>query len=242
MKKLFVIIGVLAIIFFGMVIYRNTANKSNVTVQEVENIEKYISKIYMWKEITNQALPTLENNNEADELWTWEVVKKNLEEFELSYDDIQNKAKELFGVEFSKQFPKEGNKSFIYDETIDKYITTQTDLDTQDDTFLLSDIKKSKNEYIVEITEYLEDYSLEESIIIRNIQGEEIGKVNTNDNESSIQNLVKNNSSRFSKKKVYFIWTVFFIVLLTYNSENANIILIRYELDDNRKKTGCSSQ
>ena len=68
---------------------------------------------------------------------------------------------------------------------------------------LLSDIKKSKNEYIVEITEYLEDYSLEESIIIRNIQGEEIGKVNTNDNESSIQNLVKNNSSRFSKKKVY---------------------------------------
>ena len=70
-------------------------------------------------------------------------------------------------------------------------------------TFLLSDIKKSKNEYIVEITEYLEDYSLEESIIIRNIQGEEIGKVNTNDNESSIQNLVKNNSSRFSKKKVY---------------------------------------
>jgi len=68
---------------------------------------------------------------------------------------------------------------------------------------LLSDIKKSKNEYIVEITEYLEDYSLEESIIIRNIQGEEIGKVNTNDNESSIRNLVKNNSSRFSKKKVY---------------------------------------
>ena len=72
-----------------------------------------------------------------------------------------------------------------------------------EDTFLLSDIKKSKNEYIVEITEYLEDYSLEESIIIRNIQGEEIGKVNTNDNESSIRNLVKNNSSRFSKKKVY---------------------------------------
>ena len=203
MKKLFVIIGVLAIIFFGMVIYKNTANKSNVTVQEVENIEKYISKIYMWKEITNQALPTFENINDADELWIWEVVKKNLEEFELSYDDIQNKAKELFGTEFSKQFPKEGTKSFIYDETIDKYITTQTDLDTQEDTFLLSDIKKSKNEYIVEITEYLEDYSLEESIIIRNIQGEKIGKVNTNDNESSIQNLVKNNSSRFSKKKVY---------------------------------------
>ena len=106
MKKLFVIIGVLAIIFLGMVIYRNTANKSNVTVQEVENIEKYISKIYMWKEITNKALPTFENINDADELWTWEVVKKNLEEFELSYDDIQNKAKELFGVEFSKQFTK----------------------------------------------------------------------------------------------------------------------------------------
>ena len=52
MKKLFVIIGVLAIIFLGMVIYRNTANKSNVTVQEVENIEKYVERNYK-SSITN---------------------------------------------------------------------------------------------------------------------------------------------------------------------------------------------
>ena len=158
MKKLFVIIGVLAIIFFGMIIYRNTVNKSNVTVQEVENIEKYISKIYMWKEITNQALPTFENINDADELWTWEVVKKNLEEFELSYDDIQNKAKELFGVEFSKQFPKEGTEYIQYNDELGKYLTSGIGLDALDDCFLIKNIKKTKSGYEVEIVEYLEDY------------------------------------------------------------------------------------
>lgn len=54
-----------------MVIYRNTANKSNVTVQEVENIEKYISKIYMWKELQIKHYQRFENIKDADELWTW---------------------------------------------------------------------------------------------------------------------------------------------------------------------------
>lgn len=203
MKKLFIIIGVLAIIFLAMIIHKNTDNKSNITVQEVENIEKYISKIYMWKEITNQALPTFDNVNNADELWIWEAVKKNLEEYELSYENIQNKSKELFGQAFEKQFPKEGTTGISYDQISDKYFATETDLDAQEDVFLLNNINKNNDQYIVDIVEYIEDYSSEENIIIRNIQGEEIAKENINDNNLDIQNVVKNNIDRFSKKRIY---------------------------------------
>ena len=79
MKKMLVIIVILAMILVSMIIYKNIAINKNksVNVQEVEQIEEYISKIYMWKEITKEALPTFENINNANELWVWEVIKKN---------------------------------------------------------------------------------------------------------------------------------------------------------------------
>lgn len=112
MKKMFIIIIVLAIIFVGMVFYKNNAinSKNSVNVSEIDNIEEYISKIYMWREVTNEALPEFDNINNANELWIWEAVKKNLEEYELSYENIEEKAKELFGDEFTKEFPKERNR------------------------------------------------------------------------------------------------------------------------------------
>ena len=84
MKKMLVIIVILAMILVSMIIYKNIAINKNksVNVQEVEQIEEYISKIYMWKEITKEALPTFENINNANELWLWEVIKKNLETYE----------------------------------------------------------------------------------------------------------------------------------------------------------------
>lgn len=71
MKKMLVIIVILAMILVSMIIYKNIAINKNksVNVQEVEQIEEYISKIYMWKEITKEALPTFENINNANELW-----------------------------------------------------------------------------------------------------------------------------------------------------------------------------
>ena len=72
-----------------------------------------------------------------------------------------------------------------------------------EDNFLLNNIEKNKEGYVVEIVEYLEDYSEENSVIIRNLQEEEIGRVGTNDSETKMQEIVKNNIDRFSKKKVY---------------------------------------
>lgn len=205
MKKLFIIIGILAIIFVGMLIYKNTTitNKNNVNVQEIEKIENYISSIYMWKEITNYALPSFDNVNNADELWVWEVIKRNIEDYKIDYWQIEAKSKEIFGDEFNKKFPKNGTSGLVYNNEIDKYIATEVDLDEQEDNFLLNHIEKRDDEYIVEIIEYLEDYSSSENIIIRNIQGEEIGRISPNESETKAQEIVKNNESRFSRKKVY---------------------------------------
>ena len=123
MKKMVVIIVILAIILAGMIIYKKAAvgTKDDISIGEIKEIETYITKIYLWKEITNEALPVFENINEANETWVWEAVKTNLEEFQVSSQDIQNKAKELFGENFTKEFPKEGNNSYEYDQETDKY-------------------------------------------------------------------------------------------------------------------------
>lgn len=210
MKRLLAIICVLLVIFIGMYIYKNNQNQNNVTISEVKEIEEYINKIYMWQEITEEALPKFDNINNAPELWIWEVVKKNLEEYELSYEEIQEKAIEIFGENFKKQFPKEGSEYIYYDENIGKYITTGIGLDTLDDVFYIKEIKKNKNKYEVEIIEYLEDYEnamgIEENeiydIYIKNLEEETIATIKSNENETKIIDTVKENINKFTSKKI----------------------------------------
>ena len=208
MKKLMVIMLILATIFVGMIVYKNLAIKANnnINIQEVKEIETYITKIYMWKEITDEALPAFENINEANDIWLWEVVKKNLEEYELSYEQIEEKAKELFGNDFTKDFPREGIEYLKYDEQTDKYYPEGRGLDEKEDCFLLSKIEKTKDGYEVEIIEYLEDYSNvitkeNDMIIIETLKGEKIGKIK-NTEEEKAKEFVKVNMDKFSKKKL----------------------------------------
>ena len=207
MKKLIVIIIILAIVFVGMIIYKNIAinTSNNISIQEINQIETYITRIYMWKEITQEALPYFEDINQVNDTWMWEVVKKNLEDYEFFYEEIQEKAKDLFGENLTKEFPKEGTEYIIYDEKIDKYYAVGMGLDQLEDCFLLNEIHKTKDGYEVEIVEYLEDYSQtlneEETIIIRNIDEEEIGKINSTE-EEQVKEMVKNNLDKLSKKKI----------------------------------------
>ena len=208
-KKILTVLGIALIILLtiliGMIIYKNTlvGAKNNISVKEIEEIQNYISKIYMWKEVTIEALPEFEDVNQVDELWIWEVVKKNLEEYEITKEKIEAKAKEILGENFKKSFPEEGNKSFEYDDTLNKYVATETILDEKEDTFLLNNIIKTKEGYQVEIIEYLEDYSEDNKVIIKNFNEEELGRVNTNESETKIKEIVKNNKERFNKKKIY---------------------------------------
>lgn len=204
MKKMLIIIAILLLILVGMIIYRKQAigTKNNINVQDIKQIEEYITKIYGWKEITKQALPEFENINQASELWIWGIVKKNLDEYELTYDQINNKAEELFGEEFKNQFPKEGNELIEYDEQTSKYYNLDMEMDNKEDSFLLDKVEKTKEGYTARIIEYEEDYSNENSIIITNTNEEEIGRVSNNDNETKIQEIVKQNMDRFTKKEI----------------------------------------
>ena len=214
MKKLLAIICILLVIFVGMFIYKNNINQNNITVSEVQQIEDYISKIYMWQEITEEALPKFDNINNAPDLWIWEVVKKNLENYELSYDEIQEKAIQIFGDDFKKQFPKEGSEYIYYNEDLDKYITTGIGLDTEDDMFYIKKINKTKDEYEVEIVEYLEDYEnsmgLEDEnevydIYIKNLDQETVTTIKSNEGETRAIEVVKENIDKFTTKTVKLI-------------------------------------
>ena len=211
MKKLVAIICVLLVIFIGMYINKTKSSQKIVTASEVEKVEEYISKIYMWKEVTEEALPEFNNINEAPDLWTWEVVKKNLEDYELTYEEIQQKATELFGKQFTKQFPKEGTEYIQYDEQTDKYITSGIGLDSLDDSFLIKNINKNKNEYDVEIVEYLEDYSnsagVEDEdevydIYIKNLNQDTIATIKSNEGETKAIETVKENIDKFTTKTI----------------------------------------
>lgn len=211
MKKLVAIICILLVIFVGMYVNRSKSNQNLITATEVEKVEEYISKIYMWKEITGDALPKFDNINDAPDIWTWEVVKKDLENYELTKDEIQNKATELFGNQFKKQFPQEGTEYMQYDEKLGKYISTGIELDTLDDCFYIKNIRKTKDGYEVEIAEYLEDYvnSLgvdDENeiyeIYIKNLNEETIANVKNTEGETKTIEVVKENLDKFTTKTV----------------------------------------
>lgn len=213
-NKFVVIIGVLLVIFIGLYVYRSNINRNNVSASEVEEIQEYISKIYMWQEITDTALPKFSNINEAPELWVWEVVKKNLENYELSYDEIQQKSIEIFGDGFEKKFPEGGSEYIHYNQELKKYISTGIGLDALDDLFYIKNIKRNKNGYKVEIIEYLEDYENamnsendEEvyEVYIKNLDEEIIATLKSNDSETKTIETVKRNANKFSKKIVNLI-------------------------------------
>ena len=211
MKKLVAIICILLVIFVGMYVNRIKSNQNLITATEVEKVEEYISKIYMWKEITGEALPKFDNINDAPDVWTWEVVKKNLENYDLTKDEIQNKATELFGNQFTKQFPQEGTEYMQYDEELGKYISTGIELDTLDDCFYIKNIRKTKDGYEVEMAEYLEDYvnslGVEDEneiyeIYIKNLNEETIANVKNTEGETKTIDVVKENLDKFTTKTV----------------------------------------
>lgn len=214
MKKLLAIICILLVIFIGMYINKNKSTQNMVTATEVENVQEYISKIYMWKEVTEEALPKFDNINDAPDVWTWEVVKKNLDNYEATYEDIEQKAIQLFGKQFTKQFPEEGTEYIQYNDELGKYLTSGIGLDALDDCFLIKNIKKTKSGYEVEIVEYLEDYENsfgveDESeiyeIYIKNLNQDTIATMKNNEAENKSVEIVKENLDKFTTKTVNLV-------------------------------------
>lgn len=219
MRKMLVIIVILLFIFVGMICYKKVAvaKSSDIKANEVIQVEEAISKVYLWEEVTNEALPKFSNINNAEDKWIWEAVKNNLENYELEYDEIQLKAKELFGQKFNKEFPKEGNQSFSYSEEMQKYIAEEIETDQKEDDFLLDKIRKTKEVYEVEILEYIADYTEENIIIVKNTNDEELSRISASEDESAIQNVVKSKKDNCTRKKV------------TLKKENEKLIVEKVE-------------
>ena len=214
MKKLVAIICILLVIFVGMYVNRIKSNQNLITATEVAKVEEYISKIYMWKEVTEEALPKFDNINDAPDVWTWEVVKKNLDNYEATYEEIEQKAIQLFGKQFTKQFPEEGTEYIQYNDELGKYLTSGIGLDALDDCFLIKNIKKTKSGYEVEIVEYLEDYENsfgveDESeiyeIYIKNLNQDTIATMKNNEAENKSVEIVKENLEKFTTKTVNLV-------------------------------------
>lgn len=217
MKKLLAVIGILLVIFIVMYVYKsNLTSSKGITVSEVNKIEEFISKIYLWKEVSGEALPKFNNINEAPDLWLWEVVKKNLENYELTYEEIQQKADEIFGEKFTKKFPKEGYEFIYYDESYGKYLITGIGLDPLEDMFFIKNILKNDNGYEIEIVEYLEDYSEELTategennnqydIYINNLDFETIFTIKNTDSDSLKIEKIKENIDEFSIKTIQIV-------------------------------------
>ena len=219
MRKMLVIIVILLLILVGMIVYKKVAvaKSSDIKANEVIQVEEAISKVYLWEEVTNEALPKFSDINNAEDKWIWEAVKNNLENYELEYDEIQIKAKELFGQKFNKEFPKEGNQSFSYSEEMQKYVAEEIETDQKEDDFLLDKIIKTKEGYEAEILEYIADYTEENIIIVRNTNDEELSRISASEDESAIQNVVKNKKDKCTRTKV------------TLKKENENLIIEKVE-------------
>lgn len=205
MKKMIVTIIILFIIFISMVIYRNSEKEAEIKVDEVNKIENYIEKIYGWKEVTNDALPEFSDINSVDEKWIWAIVRENLEDNEVQYEKIPEKAKEIYGNKFNKQFPKQGNEFISYNEETQKYNINQITLDAISDVYLLNKIERENNGYKVEIVEYLIDYTNVENgkVEIKNLKDEKIYELKEEEaTEGNVAKVVKENMDKFSKKKV----------------------------------------
>ncbi len=125
------------------------------------------------------------------------------------YEQINGKAKEIFGENLSKAFPIQGTEYIIYDNYKEKYYVTGIGLDAEDDSFLINKIQKKNDIYKVEIIEYIEDYSNAinpESnndvydVDIKNLRDEKIATIKSNENETKAIEIVKKNTNKFTKK------------------------------------------
>ena len=124
-----------------------------------------------------------------------------------------------------KSLEKNSPKNFLKKETAvfhliknhGKYEATEVELDQKQDTFLINEITKTKDSYKAEILEYLVDYTNENNIAIKNTNEEVIGTIGNSNNNTEIQEMVKNHKDRFTKKNV------------TLKKEDNNLIVQKVE-------------
>lgn len=123
-----------------------------------QKINDYISQIYFG---TETYLPEFDNINSANEQWIWECAYRNLANFQellpamtISKEAVEKSAKQLFGNDLQKEFPKEGLESWLEPEG-DGYLLAAASIEPDffNECEILS-YKKNGKDITVNVVEY----------------------------------------------------------------------------------------
>ncbi|MBR1539961.1 MAG: hypothetical protein IJ629_02100 [Clostridia bacterium] len=157
LRLLFIIIILIIIAFF---MYQLAFAKPKQKQEDYSNLKKYIRDIYG----TTFLIPEFDDINQADEDWLWENInqyvwnhddeyhEKNEQPYGYTYDDVSKIAKNLYGDDLRKKFPK-GAIAMRYDSYRDFYGPTAFGISNYYD-YKIDTIQKDGNIYTVSLYDY----------------------------------------------------------------------------------------
>ncbi len=125
-------------------------------------INEYINKIYSYYE---SKMPEFTNINSAEDKWVWSVAllnystKYKILKYEISYNDVVETAKDLFGPNLTKKLAKTDMDIAEYYEDKDSFGIIGRGGPIIVPRYVISNIKKIDNGFEVKIIEYSKDIS-----------------------------------------------------------------------------------
>lgn len=154
-----VILVIIPLVILSVVMITNKTN-NNITELEKEEIQTYIEMIY--DEYYDETVPEFENINNAKEDWIWMMALSYLETIKypdeykgFASNEVKEAANILYGNNFNKEITKDSSKHVIYFEDENKYRSEAMSSDILN-RFVVKDIIKEHNQYIVDVIEYNE--------------------------------------------------------------------------------------
>lgn len=152
-----------------------TASRQEVTLQEKDNIQEYLNEIYHFFETT---IPEFETINEADESWIWGVSLNRVYDYTkgegISYNELIQSAKELFGDEFNLEPPKENMDFITYDKDTSTYSIAPRGGVMGVLGIVIYSAEKTETGYIVKTVEYFEQIEWDDETNTENLEKEKI--------------------------------------------------------------------
>ena len=205
-----------------------------------EKINEYISKIYIG---TYTYMSEFNNINLANEQWIWECAYINLVNFEELYtamtvtkEDVEMSARQLFGDDLQKEFPKEGLEFWLEPEGDGYfYAAAGIESDFYNDYQILS-YKKSDKDIIVNIVEYkynqywlgepteLNLYKINSDKVIKTYS---LNNIITNDNYDDFMSSKVSEAMTFVKENPELFSTA--TVTLEYDEQNDLLYIKSFE-------------
>lgn len=195
----------------------NVEDKEEQEISSIEEtvLKEYIEKIYRRFEI---SIPEFTDINEAEERWLWGVIYNNCDHGEIWVEnstvefvyrsDMIKTAEELFGENLIIEPPiTEGNINFFeYSSKDDCYLNIGRGGESIIPRYIIAQIDRKNDIFIVQIVEYLYDnsefpYSSEPYKISLNVGESKVVTFDSNE-KFDVEKYVLENKDKFVQKKL----------------------------------------